>query len=223
MNRVEIFIISKDEGTMLLKYSILGMDDRERDELTSSFLTALNKFAKEINLDIDNPDDVSLLRSGTRDVLFSSGNYIFTVLMINHQLHTQTLTESIPILSRIAINIEELFEERYRISLERASKSNLYNTDEFQPFKHDIDDIINRLGAETLEMYQNFILIESVFLKVPTRLCMPLMERVSAGENVLTDFAKIIKQYPQMKVAIEKVNYEKQIIWEIFAIPTYFV
>jgi hypothetical protein len=72
-------------------------------------------------------------------------------------------------------------------------------------------------------MYQNFILIESVFLKVPTRLCMPLMERVSAGENVLKDFAKIIKQYPQMKVAIEKVNYEKQIIWEIFAIPTYVV
>jgi hypothetical protein len=221
MNRVEIFIISKDEGTMLLKYSILGMDDRERDELTSSFLTALNKFAKEINLDIDNPDGVSLLRSGTRDVLFSSGDYIFTVLMINHEMHT--LTESIPTLSRIAINIEELFEERYRISLERASKSNLYNTNEYQVFKRDIDDIINRLGAETLEMYQNFILIESVFLKVPTRLCMPLMERVSAGENVLKDFAKIIKQYPQMKVAIEKVNYEKQIIWEIFAIPTYVV
>lgn len=221
MNRVEIFIISKDEGTMLLKYSILGMDDRERDELTSSFLTALNKFAKEINLDIDNPDGVSLLRSGTRDVLFSSGNFIFTVLMINHEMHA--FEESMPILSRIAINIEELFEERYRISLERASKSNLYNTNEYQPFKRDIDDIINRLGAETLEMYQNFILIESVFLKVPTRLCMPLMERVSAGENVLEDFANIIKQYPQMKVAIEKVNYEKQIIWEIFAIPTYFV
>lgn len=221
MNRVEIFIISKDEGTMLLKYSILGMDDRERDELTSSFLTALNKFAKEINLDIDNPDGVSLLRSGTRDVLFSSGNFIFTVLMINHEM--RAFEESMPILSRIAINIEELFEERYRISLERASKSNLYNTNEYQPFKRDIDDIINRLGAETLEMYQNFILIESVFLKVPTRLCMPLMERVSAGENVLEDFANIIKQYPQMKVAIEKVNYEKQIIWEIFAIPTYFV
>lgn len=221
MNRVEIFIISKDEGTMLLKYSILGMDDRERDELTSSFLTALNKFAKEINLDIDNPDGVSLLRSGTRDVLFSSGNFIFTVLMINHEMHA--FEESMPILSRIAINIEELFEERYRLSLERASKSNLYNTNEYQPFKRDIDDIINRLGAETLEMYQNFILIESVFLKVPTRLCMPLMERVSAGENVLEDFANIIKQYPQMKVAIEKVNYEKQIIWEIFAIPTYFV
>lgn len=221
MNRVEIFIISKDEGTMLLKYSILGMDDRERDELTSSFLTALNKFAKEINLDIDNPDGVSLLRSGTRDVLFSSGNFIFTVLMINHEMHA--FEESMPILSRIAVNIEELFEERYRLSLERASKSNLYNTNEYQPFKRDIDDIINRLGAETLEMYQNFILIESVFLKVPTRLCMPLMERVSAGENVLEDFANIIKQYPQMKVAIEKVNYEKQIIWEIFAIPTYFV
>ncbi len=219
MNRVEIFIISKDEGTMLLKYSILGMDDRERDELTSSFLTALNKFAKEINLDIDNPDGVSLLRSGTRDVLFSSGNFIFTVLMINHEMHA--FEESIPILSRIAINIEELFEERYHMSLATASKSNLYNTDEYSSFKLDIDDIINQLGAETLEMYQNFILIESVFLKVPTRLCMPLMERVSAGENVLTEFAKIIKQYPQMKVAIEKVNYEKQIIWEIFAIPTY--
>lgn len=219
MNRVEVFIISKDEGTMLLKYSILGMDDRERDELTSSFLTALNKFAKEINLDIDNPNSVSLLRSVNRDVLFSSGKYIFTVLIINHQLHFQS--ENIPILSRMAIDIEELFEKKYRLSLERASKTNLYNTDEFEPFKRDIDDIINRLGAETLEMYQNFILIESVFLKVPTRLCMPLMERVSAGENILDDFAKIIKQYPQMKIAIEKVNYQKQIIWEIFAIPTY--
>jgi len=219
MNRVEVFIISKDQGTMMLKYSILGMDDRERDELTSSFLTALNKFAKEINLDIGNPDGVSLLRSVNRDVLFSSGKYIFTVLMINHQLHFQS--ENVPILSRMAIDIEELFENKYRLSLERASKTNLYNTDEYEPFKPDIDDIINRLGAETLEMYQNHILIESVFLKVPTRLCMPLMERVAAGENVLDDFAEIIKKYPQMKVAIEKVNYQNQIIWEIFAIPTY--
>jgi hypothetical protein len=123
----------------------------------------------------------------------------------------------------MAMEIEELFERKYKLSLERSSKTKLYNTNEFEYFKLEIDNIINRLGSETLEMYQNFILIESVFLKVPTRLCLPLMERVTAGENVLDEFTDIITKYPQMKTAIEKVNYQKQIIWEIFAIPTYFL
>ena len=58
---VEIYIIDKDAGILLYKYSILDFGEDDKDQLMSGFLTALNNFAKEIAF----PAGVSLMRSGT--------------------------------------------------------------------------------------------------------------------------------------------------------------
>jgi len=58
-----------------------------------------------------------------------------------------------------------------------------------------------------------------MYAKVPQKWCLPLLERVSEGENVIDEFPNVIKKYPNMKKAIEKVNFNNHIIWEIFAIP----
>ena len=44
----DVYIITKDAGTLLTKFSLLGEDENGRDELVSGFLTALNSFSKEI-------------------------------------------------------------------------------------------------------------------------------------------------------------------------------
>ena len=215
MNRVEVFIISKDEGTMLHKYSILGMDDLEKDELTSGFLTALSSFAKDIGF----PSGVSLIRSGTLEARFNTGKYVNTVLIIDYQMPMGLMTE--PILSGLAQDITRSFEEQYTSELEVGHKKHFYKTDEFHSFKGKIDVIINRYGDETTELYQKLVLIESMYAKVPQKWCLPLIERVSNGENVLNDFKPIIKKYPNMKRAIEKVEYENNPLWEIFATLLY--
>jgi hypothetical protein len=215
MNRVEVFVISKNEGTMLHKYSILGMDDLEKDELTSGFLTALSSFAKDIGF----PAGVSLIRSGTLEARFSAGKYVNTVLIIDYQMPLGLMTE--PILSGLAQDITKLFEKQYPSELEAGHKKHFYKTDEFHSFKSEIDGIINRYGNETTELYQKLVLIESMYAKVPQKWCLPLIERVSNGEDVLDDFKPIIKKYPNMKRAIEKVEYDNSPLWEIFATLLY--
>ncbi|MHA1715181.1 MAG: hypothetical protein ACTSXP_06030, partial [Promethearchaeota archaeon] len=61
MHRVEIYIISKEEGANLTKFDIQGEYDEQRDQLISGFLVALNNFAKEVGF----PEGVSLIRSGS--------------------------------------------------------------------------------------------------------------------------------------------------------------
>lgn len=211
MNTVDIFIIVKDEGSLIHKYSILGLDEGPKDQLMSGFLTALNNFAHEIGW----PSGVSLVRSGSLEARFSSGKKIFSVLIIDYSRPLGANTE--PILSGLAKEITLRFEEKYKDKL----KSDYYNSTDFNDFTHVIDEIINRYGAETMELYQKLILIESMYAKVPQKWCLPLIERVSKGENVLGEFPKIIKKYRNMKKAIKKVNANNAPVWEIFAIPTY--
>lgn len=215
MNRVEVFIISKDEGTMLHKYSILGMDDLEKDELTSGFLTALSSFAKDIGF----PSGVSLIRSGTLEARFSAGKYVNTVLIIDYQMPLGLMSE--PILSGLAKDITRSFEKQYTSDLKTGHKKHFYKTDEFRSFKSKIDGIINRYGKETTELYQKLVLIESMYAKVPQKWCLPLIERISNGEDVLDDFKSIIKKYPNMKRAIEKVEFDNRPLWNIFAVSLY--
>ena len=114
MNRVNIYIILRDEGSLLHKYSILGEDENEKDQLMSGLLTALNNFAKEIGW----PSGVSLIRSGSLEARFSVGKHIFSVLIIDYSKPLGAMVE--PILSGLAKEVTEAFEIRYGAELEKG-------------------------------------------------------------------------------------------------------
>jgi len=214
MNPVEVYIIAKDAGLLLYKYSIVDFGQTDKDQLMSGFLTALNNFAKEV----DFPAGVSLIRSGSLEARFSPGEHVFSVLIIDYQMPLGSSTE--PILSGLAEEITNRFENKYKIPLGTQVNSNKFQSNIFSDFWEDVDVIINKYGEESNELYQKLILIESIYAKVPQKWCLPLIEEVGQGKAV-----DIIKRIPKtyhylLKRAIQKVNLDSMPVWEIFAVST---
>jgi len=215
MVRVEVYVITK-EGTLLHKYNILDMKEDSRDQLIGGFLTALNTFAKEIGF----PQGVSLIRSGSLEARFSAGEYVFSVLIIDYSMPLGLMTE--PILSGLANEITEQFEEKYRDPLVRGQKVHIFRSDDFADFRTLINNLLDKYGKETFELYQKLILIEALYAKVPQKWIFPLMEQVSEGTNVLDQLNTIPESYSmQLKKAVQKVNLESKPLWNIFAIPMF--
>ncbi len=213
MNPVEVYIIAKDAGILLYKYSIVNLGQTNKDELMSGFLSALNNFVKEL----DFPDGVSLIRSGHLEARFSPGKHIFSVLIIDYQIPLGSSTE--PILSGLAEEITEHFEEKYKDSLDEQIKSNKFKTKTFDDYWKDIDQIIDLFGEQSHELYQKLVLIEAMYAKVPQKWCLPLIEQAGQGKKV-----NIVKNIPEMyhkplKAAIQKVNHDSYPVWEIFIVP----
>jgi hypothetical protein len=212
VQRVEIHIIGKDDGTSLYHYNLIG--DKDHSEIVSGFLTAINNFAREMGW----ASGVSMIRSGSLEARFSPRKYIFGVLIIDFSMPLGFMTE--PVLSGLIDDITQKFEEMYFKDLEQASKSHVYKTNVFESFVDNIDKIIDQYGAETFELYQKMVLIEAIDYKVPQRICIPLMEQISEGKDITKEFDDLSKKYPQLKKAISKVNRQGP-VWEIFAIPIY--
>jgi hypothetical protein len=212
MNRVEVYVIVKDAGVLLNKYAILDFGQTDKDQLMSGFLSALNNFVKEL----DFPEGVSLIRSGSLEARFSPGEHVFSVLIIDYQIALGSSTE--PILSGLAEEINQRFEEKYKEPLQSQIKSHKFEPNVFKDFWEDIDEIIDRFGEESHELYQKLVLIEAMYAKVPQKWCLPMIELVGAGKRV-----DIMKGIPEMyhrllKGAIQKVNHNSRPIWEIFAV-----
>ena len=213
MNPVEVYIIAKDAGILLYKYSIVNLGQTDKDELMSGFLAALNNFVKEL----DFPDGVSLIRSGHLEARFSPGTHVFSVLIIDYQIPLGSSTE--PILSGLAEEITEHFETKYKDTLEEQIKSNKFKTKTFDEYWKDIDQIIDLYGEQSHELYQKLVLIEAMYAKVPQKWCLPLIEQAGEGRKV-----EIVKNIPEMyhkplKAAIQKVNHDSYPVWEIFIVP----
>ncbi len=213
MNPVEVYIIAKDAGILLYKYSIVNLGQTDKDELMSGFLAALNNFVKEL----DFPDGVSLIRSGHLEARFSPGTHVFSVLIIDYQIPLGSSTE--PILSGLAEEITEHFETKYKDSLDEQIKSNKFKTKTFDDYWKDIDQIIDLYGEQSHELYQKLVLIEAMYAKVPQKWCLPLIEEAGQGKKV-----DIVKNIPEMyhkplKAAIQKVNHDSYPVWEIFIVP----
>ena len=213
MNPVEVYIIAKDAGILLYKYSIVNLGQTDKDELMSGFLAALNNFVKEL----DFPDGVSLIRSGHLEARFSPGTHVFSVLIIDYQIPLGSSTE--PILSGLAEEITEHFETKYKDSLDEQTKSNKFKTKTFDDYWKDIDQIIDLYGEQSHELYQKLVLIEAMYAKVPQKWCLPLIEEAGQGKKV-----DIVKNIPEMyhkplKAAIQKVNHDSYPVWEIFIVP----
>ena len=214
MVRIEVYIIVKDEGTGLHKYDFLGEDEETKDQLVSGFLTALNSFAKEIGF----PKGVSLIRSGSLEARFSPGKYVFTVLIIDYFLPLGLMAE--PILSSLAKEITEAFEKKFKKELIKGNKSNIYKISDFQGFRVYIDELLDKYGRESLELYQRLILVECLYDNVPENYILPLLKKLQT-QDVLSEFKKLPKKYRKtVKNAIQKINHRYAPLWQIFAIPT---
>ena len=212
MNRVEVYVIVKDAGVLLNKYAILDFGQTDKDQLMSGFLSALNNFVKEL----DFPEGVSLIRSGSLEARFSPGEHVFSVLIIDYQMPLGSSTEAI--LSGLAEEINQKFEEKYNEPLQSQVKSHKFEPNAFKDFWKEIDQIIDQFGEESHELYQKLVLIEAMYAKVPQKWCLPMIELVGAGRRV-----EIRKGIPEMyhrllKRAIQKVNHENRPVWEIFAV-----
>lgn len=212
MNRVEVYVIVKDAGILLNKYAILDFGQTDKDQLMSGFLSALNNFVKEL----DFPAGVSLIRSGSLEARFSPGEHVFSVLIIDYQMPLGSSVEHI--LSVLAQEINQKFEEKYKEPLQSQVKSNKFEPNAFKDFYKDVDQLIDQFGEESHELYQKLVLIEAMYAKVPQKWCLPMIELVGAGKRV-----DIMKGIPEMyhrllKGAIQKVNHENRPVWEIFAV-----
>ena len=213
MDPVEVYVIAKDAGVLLHKYSIINIEQTAKDQLMSGFLSALNNFVKELAF----PEGVSLIRSGHIEARFSPGEHIFSVLIIDYQIPLGSSTE--PILGGLALEITTKFEEKYKASLENQLKTNKFETPAYGDFWKEIDQIIDQFGAQSLELYQKLVLIEAMYAKVPQKWCLPLIEEAGKGERV-----NIVENIPEiyhklLKKAIQKVNYDSSPVWEIFLVP----
>ena len=213
MNPVEAYIITKDSGLLLYKYSIIEFGESDRDQLMSGFLTALNNFAQEL----DFPEGVSLIRSGSLEARFSPGEKVFSVLIINYQIPLGSSTE--PILSGLAEEIVQRFEEKYEKQLEKQMKTQKFEPKAFKDFRSEVDKIIDKYGEESYELYQKLVLIEGMYAKVPQKWCLPQIEELGKGKHV-----DIVENIPdmyhrQLKRAIRKVNLTSKPVWEIFVVP----
>ena len=212
VNPVEVYIIAKDAGVLLYKYSIVDFGQTDKDQLMSGFLSALNNFAKELNF----PAGVSLIRSGSLEARFSPGDLIFSVLIIDYQMPLGSSTE--PILSGLAEEITIKFEEKYQEILREQLSSKRFQPNLFNEFWQDIDESINQFGEQSNELYQKLVLIEAIYAKVPQKWCLPLIEQVGEGQCV--DIVKNIPEtyHRQLKGAIHKVYLMSKPVWEIFAV-----
>jgi hypothetical protein len=212
MNPVEVYLIAKDAGVLLYKYSIVDFGQTDKDQLMSGFLTALNNFAKEVHF----PSGVSLIRSGSLEARFSPGEDIFSVLMIDYQMPLGSSTE--PILSGLAEEITQSFEAKYKEPLESQIQSNKFIPDTFNDFWQDVDTIIDKYGVESSELYQKLVLIEAMYAKVPQKWCLPLIEQAGMGK-IVDIVRRIPKKYHRLlKGAVQKVNLNSMPVWEIFAV-----
>jgi len=192
------------------------MDQLSHDQLMSGFLSALNSFAAELGF----PQGVGLIRSGTLEARFSPGKYIFSVLIIDYSMPLGLNSEGI--LSGLANDITRLFEEQFSQQLIEGDAIHVYRTADFLSFSHVLNDLIDRYGRETFELYQKLILVEAMYAKVPQKWIIPLIERAQEGHNVLGELSSIPKAYlPQLKKVIRKINYESAPVWQLFAITQF--
>ncbi len=214
-NRIEIYVVTK-AGALLHKFDLISMDQLSHDQLMSGFLSALNSFASDLGF----PEGVGLIRSGTMECRFSPGKFIFSALIIDYSMPLGLNSEGI--LSGLANDVTELFEKQFSQQLLEGEASHVYRSSDFSSFRTVLNDLIDRYGRETFELYQKLILIESMYAKVPQKWIIPLIERAQEGKSVLDELRMIPKAYlPQLKKVIRKINYESAPVWNLFAITQF--
>lgn len=215
MPRIEFYINTKT-GLMLNKWSRVKKTatvDDQNDQLISGLLSAINSFASDIGWSAG----VSMIRSGSIEARYSQGNYVFGILIVDY--YKPGIVDSESALDGFARDITERFEAVYKNELEEAKMTNRYDVSLFQDFHKHIDEVIDANNNQIAEIYQQQILVQSIYADVPQEMILPLLRRLKSGENILDELPDLILKYPVMLSAIEKTNIDYEPIWEIFRVP----
>lgn len=183
--------------------------------LVSGLLSAINSFAENIGW----LSGVKLIKSGEIEVRFSKKEHIFVALMTNVNSRLSHLVE--PILFDFAEEIGEFFENNYSKQIYACYEKGIVNTDDFSEFQESINKFFIQYRKQTFELYQKLILTEAIYLGVPHDSCVDLIHQVSEGKSVINELAKLMKDYPVITNAIQKVNFDQKPVWDIFGVPIY--
>ena len=183
--------------------------------LVSGLLSAINSFAENIGW----LSGVQLIKSGEIEVRFSKKEHIFVALMTSVKSRLSHLVE--PTLFDFAEEIGEVFEKKYSKQIYACYEKGIVNTDDFSNFQDTVNKYFIKYRKQTFELYQKLILTEAIYLGVPQDYCIKLIQKVSDGKSVINELAKLMKDYPEITKAIQKVNFDQKPVWEIFGVPIY--
>ena len=183
--------------------------------LVSGLLSAINSFAENIGW----LSGVQLIKSGEIEVRFSKKENIFVALMTNVNSRLSHLVE--PTLFDFASDIGEAFEKKYSKQIFACYDKGIVNTDDFSNFQETINKYFILYRKQTFDLYQKLILTEAIYLGAPHDYCVDLIHQVSEGKSVISELAKLMKEYPVITTAIQKVNFDQKPVWDIFGVPIY--
>lgn len=214
MSRIEFYINTKT-GLMLHKFSVKknAMIDDKNDQLVSGLLSAINSFASDIGWS----EGVSMIRSGSIEARYSQGKHVFGILIVDY--YKPGIADSESALDAFAHDITQRFESVYEKELVAAKQTNKYDVTLFQDFGKHINEVIDANNNQIAEIYQQQILVQSIYNEVPQEIILPLMAKLKSGKEILNDLPDIIMKYPVMLKAIERTNMDHEVIWEIFKVP----
>lgn len=183
--------------------------------LVSGLLSAINSFAENIGW----LSGVQLIKSGEIEVRFSKKENIFVALMTNVNSRLSHLVE--PTLFDFASDIGEAFEKNYSKQIFACYDKGIVNTNDFSNFQETINKYFIQYRKQTFDLYQKLILTEAIYLGAPHDYCVDLIHQVSEGKSVISELAKLMKEYPVITTAIQKVNFDQKPVWDIFGVPIY--
>ena len=183
--------------------------------LVSGLLSAINSFAQNIGW----LSGVQLIKSGEIEVRFSKKEHIFVALMTNVNSRLSHLVE--PTLFDFASDIGEAFENNFSEQIYACYDKGIVNSDDFTNFQDTINKFFVQYRKQTFDLYQKLILTESIYLGAPHDYCVELIHQVSEGKSVIGELAKLMKEYPVITTAIQKVNFDQKPVWDIFGVPIY--
>ncbi len=183
--------------------------------LVSGLLSAINSFAENIGW----TSGVQLIKAGEIEVRFSKKEHIFVALMTNVNSRLSHLVE--PTLFDFASDIGEAFENNYARQIFACYDKGIVNSDDYSDFQETINKFFIQYRTQTFDLYQKLILTEAIYLGAPHDYCVNLIHKVSEGKNVISELAKLMKEYPVISTAIQKVNFDQKPVWDIFGVPIY--
>ncbi|WP_371802102.1 hypothetical protein [Candidatus Lokiarchaeum ossiferum] len=212
----EVYIIAQN-GLCLFHFELYGeiKECPVNQNLVSGLLSAINSFAENMGW----KKGLNLIRSGSSELRFSKGQQIIVAVLTHVEMKLSYLVEQI--LIDLANELGQKFEEIYGDILPKDIGYGVTDADRYCEFGDTIENLFSAYRRQTFELYQKLILTESIYLNAPIELCSSLIHKVTDGKSVIGEISDLIKLYPPVKRAIDKVNKEQKPMWQIFNIPIF--
>ena len=213
INIPEIYIMLHS-GTCLFHLDIIGgiKTDCVNEDLMASYLSALNMFAETMGWE----DGVNSVKSGKKEISFHKGKYVI-VCLVSKTEDDKSRYQIIPVLEDFARDLSDMFESQYEMALKREST----NMSSYKNFNKIFEKLITEYRNRNFELYQKLILVESNYIGLPDEEFNELFTKLAMGEDILFEMSDLISNFPLLKSAISKINYQNYSIWQIFSTPIF--